>query len=126
MPRWLILVAIQTDNSAVNIASQTSGLASGVGSHPIVLSGVLDQYQAEHLKQQLLEATRLLPANANAVSLEMSGVEQIDTSCLQVLLAFQAGLAGKRLKIHAANSTVRKWIGIAGAEPFFELVEVEN
>ena len=102
-------------------AHPTAGLPT-----PIVLSGSLDQYTAEELKEQLL---RWLASSANeqpSLLLDMTAVEHIDASALQVLLACRADLARRGtapseqlILIKGAEPPIRQWIRIAGASDLF-------
>jgi anti-anti-sigma factor len=94
---------------------------SGVGVTLIVLSGALDQYGAESLKEQLL-ASLATPA----VALDMTGVEHIDAAALQVLLAFRSGLKQEKLQVVGAAPGIQQWLRIAGADSLFEFSNVKS
>ncbi len=84
---------------------------------PVVLSGDLDQYMAESLKEQLLASLSTPEAEP---LLDMTAVEHIDACALQVLLTFKAGLKQDKLRINGADASIQQWIRIAGAGEFFE------
>jgi anti-anti-sigma factor len=90
-------------------------------STPVILSGSLDQYSAESLKQQLLGA---MAAPMPEICLEMSEVDHIDAAALQVLLACKAGLKQEKLRIKGADPSVQQWLRIAGADSAFDFSDV--
>lgn len=90
---------------------------------PVVLSGALDQYMAESLKEQLLAS---LSKPETELLLDMTAVEHIDGCALQVLLAFQAGRKQDKLRIQGADPSIQQWIRIAGASGSFELSDMNS
>ncbi len=92
----------------------------------IVLSGALDHYNAESLKQQLLAAMTEPEKGHPQLILDMQDVEHIDAAALQVLLACQAGLQPEKLAVQGADPSIRQWIRISGAEAFFDFLEMNN
>lgn len=87
----------------------------------ILLSGALDQYRAESLKEQLLSAVES-PDQERRRVLDMTSVDHLDASCLQVLLACKPAKTQNKLEIKGATPSVRQWIRIAGADELFEFV----
>ncbi len=94
---------------------------SGVGVTPVVLSGALDQYMADSLKEQLVAAMA-----SPGVLLDMTAVEHIDAAALQVLLAFREGLQQEKLQVVGAELGIRQWLKIAGADSLFEFSNVKS
>jgi len=90
-----------------------------VGATPVVLSGALDQYTSESLKAQLLAAI-----TSSELLLDMTAVEHIDASALQVLLAFRSALKQDRLRIIGAETGIQQWMRIAGVDSLFEFSDV--
>jgi anti-anti-sigma factor len=93
-----------------------------------LLSGALDQYHADELKQQLLSALASSGEKRAELLLDMTGVEHIDASGLQVLLACQAELerstpARDKLIVRGADASVQQWIHIAGADGRFTFLD---
>ncbi len=90
---------------------------------PVVLSGALDQYMAESLKEQLLASVSTAETE---LLLDMTAVEHVDACALQVLLAFKAGLKQDKLRINGADASIQQWIRIAGAGAFFEFSDLNS
>jgi anti-anti-sigma factor len=88
---------------------------------PILLSGSLDHYTVEDLKQQLLP---LLEAEGKA-ALDVTLVEHLDASALQVLVALQQDLAKKNrgIELAGASEKLRNWMRIGGAEHMFHFLD---
>ena len=85
----------------------------------ILLAGALDQYRAESLKEQLLAAIE--PSdNEHQTVLDMTTVDHLDASCLQVLLAYKPARTQNKLEIKGLPQSIRQWIRIAGADELFE------
>ena len=115
----LIPHSLQTDIFHVDVQSPNRNPGSESAASAVVLSGALDQYQAESLKSQLLGA---LPASGRPqqeVVIDMTAVDHIDACCLQVLLACQGGQAEEKPKISGAPQAIRQWIRTAGADELF-------
>ena len=85
----------------------------------ILLAGALDQYRAESLKEQLLAVSEPSEGERRTV-LDMTTVDHLDASCLQVLLAYKPPATQNKLQIKGAPQSVRQWIRIAGADELFE------
>lgn len=88
----------------------------------LTLSGSLDQYSPEALKQQILP---LLEEQGNRLTLTLSlrDVTHIETSALQVLIAADMSLKEKgcRLILADAGEETRLWFRVAGAEALLML-----
>jgi len=84
----------------------------------IVLTGPLDQYAAETLKEQ---ATTLLDSGGNAV-FDFSDVDRMHTASLQVLLALRKDLApkGRTVVLERVERQVRELFRLSGTEAYFE------
>jgi len=95
--------------------------SAGPGVISLVLSGSLDQYHAEELKQQLVSA-----ADLPGLRLDFTSVEHLDAAALQVLLACKAGLKQEKLPILGADPSIQLWIRMAGAEEFFDFLETNG
>lgn len=93
---------------------------------PVVLSGPLDQYNADSLKEQLLGAICSLERGSPELVLDLAAVEHIDGCGLQVLLACKAGLKLDKLPLQGVDPSVRQWLKIAGADALFEFLEANG
>jgi anti-anti-sigma factor len=85
---------------------------------PIVLSGPLDQYAAEPLKEQSLA---LLEADGDAV-FDFSKVDRMHAASLQVLVALQKDLGhtGRNVVLLSVENNVRELFRISGTDDFFQ------
>ena len=99
---------------------------SVVGVTPVVLSGALDQYNADSLKEQLLCAIRSLESSSPELLLDLTAVDHIDGCGLQVLLACKAGLKQGKLPLKGVDPSVRQWLKIAGADALYEFLEANG
>lgn len=115
----LIPFSPQTDITHVDLQSPSHPSVLDSAAAAVVLSGSLDQYQAESLKSQLLGAIPSAGSPQRELLVDMTAVDHIDACCLQVLLACQAGPEEEKLKIKGAPPSVRQWIRIAGADELF-------
>ena len=78
------------------------------------LSGVVDIFEAERLRDTAREAVRVLRASPDAagnsapVHLNLTGVERLDVSAVQLLCAFRQALAegGRTLRVEAMPASV--------------------
>lgn len=93
---------------------------------PVVLSGALDQYSAELLKQQLLDALAAAKDSSPELLVDMTAVEHLDASGLQVLLACKAQLKQEKLRLRGADASVRQYLRVAGADTFFEFSDLTS
>lgn len=89
----------------------------------VILAGALDQYKSESLKDQMLNAIADQVGDQQRILIDMTAVDHIDASCLQVLLASTKGQKTKKLAITGAIPSVRQWIRIAGADELFDFSE---
>jgi anti-anti-sigma factor len=106
----------------VDVKSPSQSPTLDLAPSSVVLSGALDQYQAAALKEQILGAVAASHEGKQGVVMDMTSVDLIDASCLQVLLACTFQETPGKLGIKGANSAVRQWIRIAGADELFEFV----
>ena len=93
---------------------------------PVVLSGALDQYNADSLKEQLLDVISSSESGSPELVLDLTAVEHIDGCGLQVLLACKAGLQQDKLPLKGVDPSVRQWLKIAGADTLFEFLEANG
>lgn len=72
---------------------------------------------AEELKSQVLEAVR----DGKSLHIDISGVDHLDASVLQVLLAVETEQknAGRTLQLRNASPKLRTWFEYAGASVLF-------
>jgi anti-anti-sigma factor len=109
----------------VDAQSPNPNSTSVSGEVPVILSGSLDQYNAESLKQQLLVAMAGA-AGAASLLLDMTAVEHLDASGLQVLVACRAGLKQEKLNIRGANPAIQHWMRVAGADALFSFLDANG
>jgi anti-anti-sigma factor len=88
---------------------------------PIVLSGRLDQYAAETLRDQ---AVALLDTEGDTV-FDLSEVDQMHTAALQVLLALEKDLEpkGRKVVLRSVEGSLRDLFRISGAEGYFQFAD---
>jgi anti-anti-sigma factor len=110
----------------VDSQSPIPNSASCVAVTPVVLSGSLDQYNAESLKQELMGVVTSRPRGRPELLLDMTAVEHLDASCLQVLLAVSAGLTQDRPAIKGAKPSIRQWVQIAGVDALFDFLDTDD
>jgi len=116
----LISLAVQTDTFLVDERSPIHHLVPDVAPTCVLLSGALDQYQAESLKEQLLNASAVPREERQRLSVDMTAVDHLDASCLQVLLAVTLTKKEEKLILKQAAPAVRQWIRTAGADELFD------
>ena len=92
--------------------------AKGAILEPIVLTGPLDQYAAETLKDRALA---FLEADGDAI-LDFSDVDRMHAASLQVLVALKKDLEpkGRNVVLRGVESQVRELFRISGTEGFFQ------
>jgi anti-sigma B factor antagonist len=80
----------------------------------IRVTGEMTVYTASQIKQPLMDAIAGGPPN---VLLDLSGVSELDTAGLQLLLLGQreALVSGRKLKLEAESSAVREVLTLCGA-----------
>lgn len=93
------------------------------GSAALRLSGELTIYHAVDLKQALLP----LPADARAWALDLSGVTDIDSAGVQVLLAVRRTLTarGVPLRLTACSPTAHAVFSLYGMADAFDAVATD-
>lgn len=99
---------------------------SPIHSATVILSGTLDQYKAEPLKERMLEAIASAAAQSTNILVDLTTVEHIDASCLQVLLTCNSMQAQNKLKLTGATPAIRQWIRTAGADALFDFVDTTD
>ena len=94
----------------------------------VVLSGSLDQYSAQAVKEDvlsLLSATDQGGKPSTSITLDLSTVDHLDATGLQILLSLRKGVSNKAVSLKGASPELRNWIRLAGAEHLFEFVSTE-
>ena len=88
---------------------------------PIVLSGHLDQYAAETLRDQ---AIALLDAEGDAV-FDFCEVDRMHAAALQVLLALEKEFEpkGRKVVLRSVEGSLRDLFRISGTESYFQFVD---
>lgn len=90
--------------------------------HALRLDGELTIYRAAELKTALLLA---LGRAADTLVLDLSGVSEIDSAGLQLLLLLRAesAAAGRRLQLAAPSEAVQELVALLDVAPLFEFTE---
>jgi anti-anti-sigma factor len=91
----------------------------------VVLSGSLDQYSAEAVKEDLLPLLATAQSGvgpSTSVMLDLSAVDHLDASGLQILLSLRKQLSNKSLCLKGTSPEIENWIRLAGADHMFEFV----
>ena len=72
---------------------------------------------ADEFRALALEAVE----SGNDVQLQLEGLDRLDTSALQILLALDGQLraAGRKLELRQVSARLREWFALAGAEEQF-------